>query len=144
MRDAPRGSIRSIVALVACAVVGWAYCGALIGVGRQFFSLETTLVIHAVGAPMGFSIISYFYHRTFALARPVVTAAAFLSIVVALDLAVVAVFMERSFLMFRSFLGTWLPFLLIFVATYVAGQAVPRSRGADGARSNGSPPATGA
>lgn len=144
MRNSPRGSLKSIVALVACAVVGWAYCGALVGIGRQFFSIETTLVIHAVGAPVGFSAVSYFYHRTFPLARPVVTAIAFLGIVAALDLLVVAFFIERSFAMFRSFMGTWLPFLLIFVATYAAGQAVRRGRPDRGAPGNGSSFPTGA
>lgn len=144
MRNSPRGSLRSIVALVACAVVGWAYCGALIGIGRQFFSIETTLVIHAVGAPVGFGAVSYFYHRAFRLARPVATAIAFLIIVVALDFLVVAFSIERSFAMFRSVLGTWLPFLLIFVATYAAGHAVRRSRLDRGAPGNGSSIPTGA
>lgn len=143
MRIPPRGSTTSIVALVACAVVGWAYCAALIGVGRQFFSMETTLAIHAVGAPLGFGAISFFYHRKFLHARPVATGIAFLGIVVALDLLVVAVFIERSFAMFRSALGTWLPLLLIFAATYSAGQAVRRSRHDDGAPSVGSSAATG-
>jgi hypothetical protein len=137
VRNSPPGSLKSIVALVACAVGGWAYCGALIGIGRQFFSIGTTLVIHAIGAPVGFSAVSYFYHRTFPLVRPVVTAIVFLSIVVALDVFVVALLIESSFAMFQSFLGTWLPFLLIFVATYATGQAVRHGGPDRGAPSDG-------
>jgi len=126
MHHSFRSSTKSAAALVAYAVLGWAYCGALVGLGRQFFSMQTTLVIHAIGAPAGFAAISWLYHRAFPFARPLVTAFACLGIVVALDLLVVAVFIERSFAMFHSILGTWLPFLLIFAVTYVVGLLAAR------------------
>ncbi len=50
-------------------------------------------------------------------------------IVAALDVLVVAVFILRSFAMFGSFLGTWLPFVLIFAATWATGIAVGRPHG---------------
>jgi hypothetical protein len=34
---------------------------------------------------------------------------------------VVALLVEKSFDMFRSVLGTWLPFALIFLATWLTG-----------------------
>jgi hypothetical protein len=107
---------------VVYGVVGWAYCGALIGVGGQVFSMHTTLILHAIGAPVGFAFISRFYYRKFAFTNPVQTAAAFLGVVVALDLLVVAPVFEKSFAMFSSALGTWIPFVLIFAATYLTGR----------------------
>jgi hypothetical protein len=41
-------------------------------------------------------------------------------------LAHVIVLIERSFDMFRSPLGTWLPFLLIFLASFLTGIATQR------------------
>ena len=104
------------------AVVGWVYCGGLISVGRNFLSLHTALVVHAIGAPVGFALISLFYYRRFAFTGPGQTAVAFLSVVVALDLFLVAPVFEKSYAMFSSLLGTWIPFTLIFAASYLTGR----------------------
>ena len=48
-------------------------------------------------------------------------AAMFVAIVIFLDVFVIALLIERSFEMFRSVLGTWLPFALIFLATWLTG-----------------------
>ena len=41
--------------------------------------------------------------------------------VAVLDILIVALLIERSFEMFTSILGTWIPFLLIFGSTYLTG-----------------------
>jgi hypothetical protein len=110
------------------ALVGWAYCGLLIGVGRQFLPMQATLIVHAIGAPIGFVVISQFYYRRFGYTSPWQTAIAFLGIVVALDLFLVAPVLEKSFAMFTSALGTWIPFALIFTATYFTGRWFEESR----------------
>ncbi len=122
MRHGPAGFKALVILLHALA--GWAYCGALIGVGRRMLPMETALVIHAIGAPMGFAAISWFYFRRFAFTTPLQTASAFLGIVAALDVLLVAPFLEKSFAMFASPLGTWIPFALIFTATYATGRVV--------------------
>ena len=113
------------------ALLGWAYCGVLIGVGRQLLPMHATLVLHALGAPVGFALISLFYYRRFGYSSPVQTAIAFLGIVVALDLFLVAPVIEKNYAMFTSPLGTWIPFALIFAATYISGRwsMVSRKRG---------------
>jgi hypothetical protein len=103
------------------ALVGWMYCGALIGIGRQFMSLQATLIMHAAGAPLGFGLISLLYFKKFAFTSPLQTALLFTGIVVGMDLFVVALIIEKSFAMFASPLGTWLPLALIFSATYLVG-----------------------
>lgn len=107
--------------ILAHAIVGWAFCGAIIGIGRHLFSIETTLVIHAIGAPLGFALISFFYFRKFDFTNPLWTAILFLAIVVGMDLFIVAPVFERSFAMFISVIVTWLPFALIFLSIYVTG-----------------------
>jgi hypothetical protein len=41
-----------------------------------------------------------------------------------MDFFVVAMLINRSFEMFTSFLGTWLPFTLIFASTYFTGRLI--------------------
>jgi len=116
------GKLQRWAVIIAHAVVGWAYCGALIGVGRQFLPMHTTLVLHAIGAPIGFALISFFYYRRYAFTSPLQTAAAFMGVVVALDLFLVAPVFEKSYAMFSSVLGTWVPFAVIFAVTYLTGR----------------------
>jgi hypothetical protein len=51
-----------------------------------------------------------------------------LGFIALVDFALVAVVMLRSLDMFRSVVGTWLPFLLIFAATAVTGWIVRAGR----------------
>ena len=46
-------------------------------------------------------------------------------LVIVLDAVVVAPIFERSYDMFRSAIATWIPFALIFIATWAAGMARP-------------------
>ena len=78
------------------------------------------------GAPIGFALLSLLYFKRFACTTPLETAAAFLAVVVAMDAFLVAPVFERSYAMFASPLGTWIPFALIFAATYLTGLAVAR------------------
>ena len=117
-----QGRLYKGVVVALHAVAGWAYCGMLIGIGRQFLSMHATLVVHAIGAPIGFALISLFYYRRFAFTSPWQTAISFLGIVVAPDLFLVAPLFEKNYAMFTSVLGTWVPFALIFSATYFTGR----------------------
>ena len=89
--------------------------------------MEMTLIIHAAGAPLGFAVISWCYFRRFSFSSPLATAALFLPTVIVLDIVIVAWLIEKSFAMFRSPLGTWIPFALIFSATYLTGRLTNRS-----------------
>jgi hypothetical protein len=117
-----------IAIIVAHAIVGWALCGAIIAIGRQIFSMRTTLVIHAIGAPLGFALLSFFYFKKFGFTTPMQTALVFLAIVIGLDIFLVAMVFVKSFAMFASVLGTWIPFALIFAATYVTGRIINKKQ----------------
>ena len=114
--------------IAGLALVGWALCAATMGIGMAVVGLPEALVIHAVAAPIIFAGISVVYFRRFAHAKPLTIAAAFVAIVVFMDVLVVAMLVQRSFAMFTSFLGTWLPFLLIFVSTFLTGAVVRREK----------------
>lgn len=87
-----------------------------------------TLILHAMVAPIALAGLSWFYFTRFAHTRPLATALLFLAIVVALDVFVVALLIERSVAMFASALGTWAPLLLIFTSTWATGIFIDRAK----------------
>jgi menaquinone-dependent protoporphyrinogen oxidase len=132
---------RSLARLLGYGFVGWALCAALMAVLLQTVSTGAAIAIHAVAAPLIFTGMAIGYFRAHGARDPLPTAVAFTGIVAALDAAVVAGLVLRDFAMFSSFAGTWLPFGLIFLATWVTGLAMsmmPAPRPADAtARSAG-------
>lgn len=91
------------------------------GIGMAVTSIQTTLILHAIGAPIIFATISWIYFRKFKYTTPLQTAVAFLSIVVFVDFFVVALLILGNLEMFTDILGTWIPFVLIFLSTYLSG-----------------------
>jgi hypothetical protein len=108
------------------AFIGWALCGATMGIGMATMPMQTTLIVHAIGAPIFFTIISYIYFTKFNYTPPLQTALIFVSFVILVDFFLVAMVIEKSFDMFASLLGTWIPFMLIFASTYVTGLVVTK------------------
>src|SRR4030042_1653325 len=90
------------------AIIGWALCGAIIGIGRNVTTMQNTLIIHAIGVPIIFSILSLVYFRYFNYTAPLQTAAIFMFFAMLMDFFVIAMFVEKSFAMFGSILGTWI------------------------------------
>jgi hypothetical protein len=103
------------------ALVVWLLCGALMVAGMSLMPLEDALVIHAMGAPIIAGLVAWFYFKQFFYTTPLVTAFLFVGFVIFMDVFVVALLIEQSFAMFASFIGTWLPFTLIFMVTYGVG-----------------------
>ena len=106
--------------LVAFALVAWGLCGATIGVARGLMPMGSALIVHAVAAPVIAGSLAYVYARWLAGPRPRVIGAVFLGVVVVMDAGLVAPFVEQSWDMFRSPMGTWIPFALIFLASWGA------------------------
>ncbi len=87
------------------------------------------LIVHAIAAPIFFAGVSLVYFRKFNFTSALRTAIIFLAFVMGMDLFVVALLILRSFDMFASLLGTWIPFVLIFASTYMTGLFIQRGRG---------------
>ena len=119
-------TVKELVIILAFAVVGWALCGATMGIGMVVTSERNALIIHAIAAPIIFALLSSVYFRQFNYTAPLQTATIFVAFVIAVDFFVVALLMLKSFEMFTSPLGTWVPFALIFIATYLTGVYVQR------------------
>lgn len=110
---------RKIAIILVHAFLGWLLCFATIGNGMAVTTLSNALVIHAILAPLFFATISYFYFRRFNFTTPLQTAVIFIGFVMLMDFFVVALLINRSLEMFASLLGTWIPFTLIFLSTYL-------------------------
>jgi hypothetical protein len=115
---------RQILILLAHAFVGWAFCTASMLIGMATMSIDSALIVHAVAAPIIFTIISLIYFNRFNYTSPLSTALVFVSFVIVVDFFLIALIINRSLEMFASPLGTWIPFALIFISTYLTGSYV--------------------
>jgi hypothetical protein len=104
-------------------------CAATMGIGMAVWPLNTALSVHAVAAPVFFTIISLVYFTKFNFTAPLQTASIFTGFVIVVDFFVVALLINKSLDMFTSLIGTWIPFALIFTATYLTGLVVRRKAG---------------
>jgi hypothetical protein len=103
------------------AFIGWALCAATMGISMAVTSLDNALIIHAIAAPIIFAGVSGIYHLVFNITSPLMTAFIFVAFVIAMDFFLVAMLINHSFEMFTSLLGTWIPFGLIFLSTWLTG-----------------------
>jgi hypothetical protein len=108
------------------AFVGWAVCGATIGIAFRFTTEFNALVIHAFAVPIIFGLISLVYFRIFHYTPALKTALIFLIFTMAADFFFAALIIQKSFAMFGSLIGTWIPFALIFLTTFFVGKLVKR------------------
>ncbi|HUT43189.1 MAG TPA: hypothetical protein VMW95_02540 [Desulfobacterales bacterium] len=117
-------NMKKLVIIFVHAFIGWVLCAATMGIGMATMTLEKTLIVHAIGAPIFFAVVSLIYFRKFNYTTPLQTAMIFDGFVIAVDFFVVALLINRSLEMFVSLLGTWIPFALIFASTYLTGVSV--------------------
>jgi len=119
-------SLRKILILLIHAFIVWALCGMTIGIGRSLISMELTLIVHLIAAPVYACIVSFVYYRKFNFTSPIQTAFIFLLFVIVMDAGLVAPVFEKSYGMFKSMIGTWIPFALIFLSAYFTGLLIIR------------------
>jgi hypothetical protein len=118
---------RKAITILVHALIGWALCGATMGIGMASMSLQNALIVHAIGAPIYFTILSWVYFTKFNYTTPLRTAIYFVAFVIGMDFFVVALMINKSLEIFGGLLGTWIPFALIFASTYLTGRYVVRS-----------------
>lgn len=89
-------------------------------------TINNALIIHAIGAPIFFTAVSLSYFKKYNYTSPVKTGMIFVGFVIFMDFFLVSLIVMKSFEMFASLLGTWIPFALIFTSTYVTGSLINR------------------
>lgn len=112
---------RSIPRLIAHGLAGWALCAALL-FALSFVNRTAALALHAVAAPGFFMAIAWHYFRARGAREPLLIAVLWTSLVVLLDLGVVAS-VQRSLSMFTS-VGLWIAVALIFLVTWAIGALI--------------------
>jgi hypothetical protein len=118
--------IKKYGVVLVFALVAQMLCWAIMVIGQMVTSIENTLIAHAIGAPIIAIVVSSIYYRKFNYTSPLQTAIVFVSVVIAMDVFIVALLIEKSFEMFTSPIGTWIPISSIFLATYLTGLFVTR------------------
>ena len=113
-----------ILTVLLHAFIGWFLCAMVMAVGPIFMNMDATLIIHLIGAPIFFGALSYFYHKKYNYTKPLLTAVIFVSFVILVDFLLVAAVLLKDFSMFQSVIGTWLPFLLLFLSAWLVGKRV--------------------
>ena len=121
-----RIKIKQLIIPVLLGLLGWTLCGAVMFIGMAVTDIQTTLMVHVIGAPIIFVLISWFYFKYFNYTSPIQTALIFIGMVIFLDFFLVALIINRSLEMFTNLLGTWIPFALIFTSTYITGLIIKK------------------
>lgn len=108
--------------LIGHGVLGWMICGSTIAIGRQFLSMASTLIVHAIVAPVAFALLAAHFFHGYPDAGPLRVSLTLVGVVIGLDGVVVAPLVERSYVMFTSPFGTWIPFASIWLASFLVGR----------------------
>ncbi len=111
-----------LLVILIYAFIGWTICGVIMFIGTAVTSEFIALIIHAIAAPIIFAVVYSYYFKRYDFTTPLETALLFVGFVLLMDFFVVALFINRSLAMFGNVLGTWIPFVLIFISTYYTGQ----------------------
>ena len=128
---------RSLWRLLAYGVAGWGLCAILMAGLLAIASQGVAITLHAIAAPFIFAALAWGYFAARGAREPLGVAVAFTAIVAVLDAVVVAALFLHSFAMFTNIVGTWLPFFLIFAATWATGSVMamlPRRGGPKAAK----------
>jgi len=119
-------NLKRIIIILVHALIGWGLCGAIMFLGIDRIPIPTLLIVHAIGAFFIFGITSWIYHKKFNYTSPLTTAIIFTAFVILIDFFVVALLIEKNFDMFKDPMGTWIVFIIIFIATYIVGRLVKK------------------
>jgi hypothetical protein len=111
-----------ILKMLPYAFVGWMLCGAMVGIGRELTTIENALIIHLIGAPIVFAVLTKIYYKKNNNISSLQLAIYMLSFVILMDVFVVSLLIEKNFDMFKSLIGTWIPFVLMFLAIFLVGK----------------------
>lgn len=111
----------AVGATLGWAVAGWIACGFVFVLSRVAFGVDAAIVIHLLAAPVIGAVVTLLLWRNPRHPGVACTATTLAGTAALLDAIVVAPFLERSFAMFASLTGTWIPLALIFAASAAIG-----------------------
>lgn len=118
--------MRKAVLIFPFSIAGWILCGLIMAYTTEWFGFNMALILHATFGPLVFVAVFLWYFRLKETFSPFYAAILNTALVFLLDLVVVAGIMGVGFVMFQSFVATWLPFMLILLLTWSTGHFVKK------------------
>lgn len=113
--------------IITHGFIGWLLSSTILFVAMEITTIYLSLIIHFIAAPFIFLGISKHYFKRYNYTSPFVTALILVSMVMVLDFFIVALVIQKSLVMFESVMGTWLPFLFIFLTVWLTGLDMTRN-----------------
>ncbi|HVP67646.1 MAG TPA: hypothetical protein VMT17_10335 [Anaeromyxobacteraceae bacterium] len=120
LRDRP-----AVVPALRAAAAGWAVAALAAAAGRAALPPGLGALVPVFAAPLVFFAATLLYWNHPRHLRPVLTAALFLAVAAGLDLAVAAS-LRHGYAAFARPLETWLPYLLLFAASFGTARFLAR------------------
>jgi hypothetical protein len=102
-------------------------CGLVFALARAAFGVDAAVVIHLLAAPVIGAVVTRLLWAHPRHPGVLATAATLAGTAALLDAIVVAPFLERSFAMFASPAGTWVPLALILAASAATAALLSRA-----------------
>lgn len=99
----------------------WTLSAALLVGSMILLPNQTAVAIRLITAPLLGTIVASVFFNKYEDARPLGVAVTFAATVAVLDAIVLAAIVQRSFALFLQPLATWVPYALIFAATWASG-----------------------
>lgn len=115
---------RSLPWLMLHGLMGASLCAALMAGLLGAGALRAAPVVHALMAPLIFAWIAVRYFGARGARNPLPTALFFTAGLALIELLVVAGLVQGSLDMYRSVLGAWLPYALVFAVTWATGEVM--------------------
>lgn len=119
--------VKKAMIVLIFGLTGQILCWITIIIGFAITTLYNALILHAILAPVFFSMLSWIYFKKYNYTTPLITALFFISVVISMDFFIVSLLIERNFDMFLSPIGTWIPFIIIFLSTFIVGKIMNNS-----------------
>ena len=108
------------------AVVSWMACGLVFAVARALLGVDAAVAIHLFAAPVIGALATVLLWNHARHPGVAGTALTLAGTAAGLDAIVVAPFLERSYAMFGSPAGTWIPLALILASSALTGSLLSR------------------
>ncbi len=113
---------RSLTRLIAHGALGWLLSTVVLEALLWVAGRGTAIAVHALAAPLIFTLVAVRYFRERGARDALPTALAWAALVVVLDLAIPGGVVHHNLVLFTSLGATWLPLALLFLAVWMTGE----------------------
>ena len=113
--------LREAGVAAALVALGWLVSAACLSVTFWLASLHTAFAVHGFALPVVLSLVALVYFRREEAMPPLRAALLFAVLALVLEVVLSRFLASRSYEPLTSAVGTWIPVLLVFFATWLIG-----------------------